>query len=535
MQVFYFVITLVVAASFAMIIQNWLLRKVSVNYIALILGMVIAISWKISLKKFVFEPEVFIGLIVAPLLFFEGLQNSLNKILRSWKSIFSITVIMIIIATIVAAFSIKLVTAISLPLAFVLAAISTPTDATAAESVSYGLRIPRKVNTYLKNESLFNDASGIILLDMAVTWAVSKQLELGRTFFTFIYSAGGGIIVGFIISAILVLIRQQLVRSNLKFASRNSNAITALIVIYVLTPIFIYYLAELIHVSGIIAVVVSGLIHNAELERSKLTNLSLIYSSRQITVTISELLNGIVFIILGLIIVRVLQDKLLPVKLNLALLIGLILYLANLLVRYGYSKFVLKLSHKNSWIFALGGIHGAVTFALAYTLDHTLIGSQNFHLILLSETSLIIFSMVIPTLLFRFSLVKDRSDLEKEREIEKVRKEMVNYALSQIQKIYLPKTIKKQLEFDLQAQINETSMKDFLRELRKSVKSPELTRQQSEFKDEVYRYAFRQERDYLEQLAQKEQEYRRGFRSLYREILLAEILFLHEDDDEGVD
>lgn len=535
MEVFFFVFTLIIVVSLAMIVQNWILRKVSVNYIAVVFGMLLALFSKVSLKNFVFEPEVFIGLIVAPLLFFEGLQNSLNKILRSWRSIFSITVIMIIIATVVAAFSIKWLTALSLPLALVLAAISTPTDATAAESVSYGLRIPRQVNAYLKNESLFNDASGIILLDMAVTWVVSKKLELGQTLLTFIYSAIGGILTGFVISTLLVITRQRLVRSNLKFAGRNSNAITALILIYILTPIFIYYLAEAIHVSGIIAVVVAGLIHNAEFERSKLTNLSLIYSSRQITMTISELLNGIVFIILGMIIVRVLQDKLLPVKLNLALLIGFILYLANLFVRYGYSKAFLKLSNKNAWIFALGGIHGAVTFALAYTLDHTLISNQNFHLILLGETSLIIFSMLIPTVLFRFLLSKDRSDIEKERKIENVRKEMVEYALKQVQKIYLPKRIKKQLEFDLQAQINETSMTDFLKELKKSVKAPELTLEQREFKDEVYRYAFRQERDYLEQIAQKEQEYRRGFRSLYREILLAEILFLHEDDEEGVD
>ncbi|WP_236943493.1 hypothetical protein [Lactobacillus amylolyticus] len=52
-----------------------------------------------------------------------------------------------------------------------------------------------------------------------------------------------------------------------------------------------------------------------------------------------------------------------------------------------------------------------------------------------------------------------------------------------------------------------------------------------EFRDEIYRYAFRLERNYLGQIAQQKQEYREGFLSLYREILLAEVLFLHSEDE----
>lgn len=116
--------------------------------------------------------------------------------------------------------------------------------------------------------------------------------------------------------------------------------------------------------------------------------------------------------------------------------------------------------------FALGGIHGAVTFALAYTLDHTLISNNNFHLILFSEAVLIILSMVIPTILFKFILPKEKTDLEQEEEIDKIRRKMVDYALKELDKIYLPKKIRKQIKFDLNAQINETSMQDFLRELK---------------------------------------------------------------------
>ena len=63
-------------ASAAMIIQNYFLRKISVNYIALVLGMILALVFGNELISF--KPELFMGLIIAPLLFFEGQKSSLQ-------------------------------------------------------------------------------------------------------------------------------------------------------------------------------------------------------------------------------------------------------------------------------------------------------------------------------------------------------------------------------------------------------------------------------------------------------------------------
>ena len=522
------VISLCLLASLAMIIQSVFLRKISVNYISLVIGFIGVLLVRGKIMSF--EPELFMGLIIAPLLFFEGQQNRLYNIARSWKSIVSITVIMILIATIVASFSLRGILGLSLPLCFILAAISTPTDATATESVVHGLKVPKKISRYLKNESLFNDASGIILLNMAIGWYLSKNLQIGYTFVQFIYSALGGIIFGSVFSILLILIRQKLLRKNLQFVSNNYNPTTAILIFYLLTPILLYYFAEEINVSGIIAVVVAGLIHNAEAERSKLTNVAFIYNNFQSVRILSDLLNSIVFVGLGASLVLVLKGNLLPNRIDLAIIIGIILYLANVIIRYLYSFFVLRINNKDSWIFALGGIHGAVTFALAYTIDQTLISSNNFHLILFSEAVLIIISMIVPTVIFRFVLPKEKSDEEKEEEINHIKENMVNYALNELDKIYLPKEIHKQLKFDLKAQIDETSMKDFLFELRKSINIPEGSPDELEFRDEIYRYAFRLERNYLGQISQQKQEYRDEFLSLYREILLAEVLFLHSED-----
>lgn len=313
-----------------------------------------------------------------------------------------------------------------------------PTDATATESVTHGLKLPKKIAFYLKDESLFNDASGIILLNMAVDWYLHQELRIGQAIGNFLYSAGGGIFLGALVATLLVFLRQESFRSKYHLSAGVAMPVE---VIFFLTPLIIYFLAEEIHVSGIIAVVAAGLIHNVESERSRLT------------------------------------------------------------------------------------------FALAYTLYDLRINVADFHLILVSEITLILLSMIVPTIVFHMILDKDIPDFDQRKEVDRVRVAMIEYAMDQMKKIYLPKKIRKQLKFDLRAQMNQTSMVDFAREIKYTIKQKELPDDQKEFRAEVYRYAFRQERDYLGKIAQQEREYRRGFLALYRQILMSEVVFLDDEND----
>ncbi|WP_308555724.1 sodium:proton antiporter [uncultured Lactobacillus sp.] len=532
MNVIIFIGFLLFAVAIVNIIQQHLFRRISVNYIAMLMGMAIALIPQTNRMIEGFSSEIFMGLIVAPLLFFEGQRTRLYNVLRSWRAILGLTVVMIILATITAAFGIYLSLGVSLPLSFILAAISTPTDATATESVVHGLKLPKKIEFYLKDESLFNDASGIILLNMAVDWYIHKQLRIGEAIGNFIYSAGGGIVFGSLIAILLVFLRQVSLRSKHHLAS---STIMPLEILFFLTPLAIYFLAEEVHVSGIIAVVAAGLVHNVESERSRLTNASIFYNSNQFSELLIDILNGIVFLLLGIIIIRSMSEDIFNVQTIDAILIGIILYLANLAIRFLYCRFAPelkgKISYKDAWIFSLGGIHGAVTFALAYTLSELNVNLADFHLILISEITLILLSMIVPTIVFRFILPKDKPDYAQRAEVDRVRVEMVQYALEQIDKIYLPVKIRKQLEFDLKAQMNQTSIKDFIKEIKHTAKQKELPEDQKEFRAVVYRYAFRQERNYLGRIVQREQEYRHGFLTLYKEILMAEVVFLNTEEN----
>ncbi len=98
MQVVIFIGFIVFAVAFATIIQQRFLKRISVNYITMAIGAAIALVPQTN--------SLIESLIVAPLLFFEGQRTRLYNVLRSWRAIVGLTVIMIILATITAGFGI---------------------------------------------------------------------------------------------------------------------------------------------------------------------------------------------------------------------------------------------------------------------------------------------------------------------------------------------------------------------------------------------------------------------------------------------
>lgn len=177
--------TLAITSALSIIIVQ-AFNRVSVNYISMIIGIIIALIPFLNRQVAAFDSEIFMELIVAPLLFFEGQKTRFHNVRSNLKKIISITVVMIVLILIVAGFGASWVGNVSLPVAFIIASISTPTDATATSAVTDGLKMPRRVNASLQAESLFNDASGIILLNMAILWFTNGYINYGQTIGDFI-------------------------------------------------------------------------------------------------------------------------------------------------------------------------------------------------------------------------------------------------------------------------------------------------------------------------------------------------------------
>ncbi|MEK1298085.1 sodium:proton antiporter [Limosilactobacillus fermentum] len=410
--------------------------------------------------------------------------------LRHFKRIISMTVIMVILCAVAATVFNHWLVGISLPLSFILAAISTPTDATASAAVSNGRVLPNPENKYLALESLFNDASGIILLNMGILWYVNGYVNVAQTGEDFLYSAGGGALVGLLSGLVLIGLRQAMFRSRVNFLNNTFNSGTPMKVLYPMTPFAVYLVGEHLGVSGIIAVVCAGLLHNVEAERSQLINPVVYYDSVRLNVLIEEVLNTAVFVILGMH-----RPKLC------------------------------------SLVFSLGGVHGAVTFALAFTVAQTRVNRPDFNLVLMAECVLIVLSLLVPTIVFRLILKPTTTDTELEGEVTKVRQAMVNQAIARIKQIYLPEDLRRRVLYDLNAQIANTTTRQFIQEVRQVVAKPALPIEQRQLLEEAYRLAFQEERGYLAMVTQLEEKYRPAMTSLYREIIMAKMVIFSSNDD----
>ena len=509
--------TLAIAAAISIIIAQ-AIDKVSVNYISMIIGIIIGLIPFLNQQIASFDSEIFMELIVAPLLFFEGQKTRIHNVGRRIKEIIGLTIIMVLLALIVSGFSIHLLADVSLPLAFIIGSISTPTDATASEAVTNGLRMPRRVTSALKAESLFNDASGIILLNMSLLWFANGYINYGQTIQDFCISSIGGAILGFAVAWVIIIFRQTLVRSRF-------NSLNAQNLIYILTPLALYALAEHLHVSGIIAVVVAGLLHNAESQQSLLLNSRQVHMSQDLQNLISD------FIILGLMMVRISRNKLFNGDLAKWIIVGIIVYLANLLVRYLYGRLIIRYDRRESIVFSLGGIHGAVTLALALTISVDFLGSQSYNLVIMSEAVLIILSMLVPTIVFQFILPHNVSDEEAHIVMDKIRSEMVKRALVAVHKMYLPQRVKRHVIYTLLNQKRVVKTREYIRVLLKTIDQPNLSKSEQYLQRLAFFRAFAIEREYLEMIGQKEGKYRTYILNLYNDVLLAESLIIEPEDE----
>lgn len=140
-------IVLTVAAVLSSIISSFF-PHFSINYISIFVGLIIGLVPFFNSRVAPFHTEVFMY-IVAPLIYFKGQSTRINLIGKRLRQIFETAVLLVIVGTIFAGFTVSLLE-IPLALAFLMGALSTPTDATATESVSEGLIVPERQENLLK-------------------------------------------------------------------------------------------------------------------------------------------------------------------------------------------------------------------------------------------------------------------------------------------------------------------------------------------------------------------------------------------------
>ena len=262
--------------------------------------------------------------VIAPLLFVEGTHVSREKLLEYRKPVVLMAMGLVFTTVIGVGFFIHWIWPnLPMPAAFAIAAILCPTDAVAVSAITKGKVLPKGSMAILEGESLLNDAAGIISFKIAVTALVTGSFSAMNAIGQFLLSTFLGILVGAIIGALVVSLRVYLTSNK---GLKDSNTLTF---IQLLTPFVIYFIAEEVHASGIIAVVVAGLIHGLERDRLIRAQTELQMNYNQIWNTLSYALNGFVFVVLGYIVPEVILEIVRNEPQNLVFLIVIAFLIAS--------------------------------------------------------------------------------------------------------------------------------------------------------------------------------------------------------------
>ncbi len=232
------------------------------------------------------EPEVVLIGLLPPLLYATAIQTSLVDFSRNVRSILLLSVGLVVVTTIaIGAIVVALLPGIGWPAALAIGAVVAPPDAVAATAVARRIGLPRRLVTILEGESLVNDASALVALRTAIV-AIGAGVTAVGVGLDFAVAAGGGCLVGLLAFWLVAWLRRKVTDPLL------DTAFSFVI------PFVAYLAAEEIHASGVIAVVVAGLLlgHKAPIiqtARSRITE-------RITWRTIAFLLDHAVFLLIGL-------------------------------------------------------------------------------------------------------------------------------------------------------------------------------------------------------------------------------------------
>ncbi|WP_413377269.1 Na+/H+ antiporter [Paenibacillus taichungensis] len=403
MELFIAVLVLLVLIGLSNILNRFV-PFIPVPLIQIVLG--VAIALLPAGVHLPLNPELFFVLFIAPLLYNDGKRTPRHELWNLRAPILLLALGLVFVTVVVAGYAIHwLIPTIPLPAAFALAAILSPTDAVAVGAMAGRVHLPKSIHRLLEGEALMNDASGLVAFKFAIAATVTGVFSLAQASFSFILIAIGGLLIGALISFLLI-------RLGVWIRRLGMEDVTIHMLLQILTPFVIYLVSEEIGVSGILAVVAGGIIHAIERDRTESVQLKMQVVSASTWSVILFILNGLVFVILGVQIPDVLSTIFENVSFdNLQVLgyVGLISVLL-LVLRFVWIYLFWK-GNENSGealssgkprlkeitIITLSGVRGAVTLAGAFSIPYVLQDGSPFperDLIIFLAAGVILFTLI---------------------------------------------------------------------------------------------------------------------------------------------
>jgi monovalent cation/hydrogen antiporter len=220
-------------------------RRVGAPYPALVALAGAALALVPGLPTLVLDPELALALFVAPVLVDAAFDASPRDLRANWRPVASLALGAVALTIAVVAVVAKvLVPDMPWGAAVALGAIVAPPDAAAATTVLKQLRPPHRLLVILEGESLFNDASALLVYRLAVGATVTGFLSGWSVLPTLLVVTVGSVVLGLVLA-----------RLTLAVSARIRDVATA--VVFQFCGTFgVWMLAERLHLSGIITMVV---------------------------------------------------------------------------------------------------------------------------------------------------------------------------------------------------------------------------------------------------------------------------------------
>ncbi len=341
------------------------------------------------------DPQLALVLFLPPLLVHGAIFIPLGRFRRNLPGILSLAVGGVIFTTLAVGVVMHwLAPALPWAACFALGAIVSPPDAVSAGAVLKGVRLPRRLKTLLEGESLLNDATGLILFRFAVAAALSGTFSLASAAQSFVVVSIGGALVGVVMGAAWVFLVRHLIDRML------------IIGVTMMSSWIVYITGEALHVSGVIAVVVGGLVHGWY--QHTVINADVRLPTRSLGEVVSFVLEAQVFILIGFslrgVVERMGGIEALPAS-TVEIMAGVIVALTlsrflwvfardgiiTLARRFGVPS-ARPLGWREATVLSWAGMRGVVTLAIALTLPDNMPGRD---LMLLCAFAVIFVTVIV--------------------------------------------------------------------------------------------------------------------------------------------
>jgi monovalent cation/hydrogen antiporter len=277
---------LLILAGVAVIVAvRWLADKTGLPAAALLtlVGILYAV---LPGPNITLSPDLVLTLVLPPLLYSAALDASLGAIRRNLRTVVSLSVLLVLATALLIGVGFELfVSGATLAAGIALGAAVAPPDPVAALSVGRKVGLPPRLITLIQGEGLLNDATALTILTVAISAAGGDTFSAPAAAGKFLLAAVGGVAAGLAVAFGVRPLRR------LRADPLSSNAIS------LATPFVAYLLGEALHVSGVLAVVVAGLVigHHNPSWASGATRLQ----TNAVWRLVDFLLEGLVFLLIG--------------------------------------------------------------------------------------------------------------------------------------------------------------------------------------------------------------------------------------------